>query len=370
MSERPRDEQAAELQALLIDSVVDYAMFVLDTEGIVRSWNPGAERLKGYAAEEIIGQSFSIFYPPADREDGLPYRLLDQARAEGRVSHSGWRVRRDGTRFWGDVTITALRDDAGEVCGLAKVTRDRTGQHEAEVAMATMLERERAAVEELEAMHLARGRFLAAVSHDLRTPLGVIRGAMGMLAEAVADPGDVELLEVVRRNVDRLHVMTTQLAELARLERGTLQLEPLPVDLADAVTTCLQALGPLPDEVGVVIEVSGVAELDPTAFERALTNLLTNAVRHTPPGSTITVDSREEDGMVVVAVEDEGPGVPPGERDEIFLEFRQGRTRGAGEGLGLGLSIVRHYAEAHGGRAWVEDGTVGARFCLAFPVAP
>lgn len=368
MSRRQDDEEAAELQALLIDSVVDYAMFVLDADGVVRSWNPGAERLKGYTADEIIGQSFSVFYPPELREEGLPDQLLARARQDGRVTHTGWRVRRDGTRFWGDVTITALQDESGELRGFAKVTRDRTEQHQAEVAMAETLERERHAIEELEAMQLARGRFLAAVSHDLRTPLGVIRGSLHMLREAVDDPGDQELVQVVERNVDRLHGMTSQLAELARLERGAVDLQPIPVDLADAVARVVQTLGPLLDDVEVVVDVTGRADLDPMAFERALTNLITNAVRHTPSGSTVTISTREEDGLVL-CVEDEGPGVAPEERDEIFLEFRQGRVRQAGGGLGLGLSIVRHYAEAHGGRAWVEDGAVGARFCIGFPAA-
>lgn len=360
-------QEVAELQALLIDSVVDYAMFVLDADGVVRSWNPGAERLKGYRADEIIGHRFSIFYTPEDRESGLPHRLLGRARDEGRVTHTGWRVRKDGTRFWGDVTITALRGADGEIRGFAKVTRDRTDQHEAEVAMADSLEREQAAVKELEAMHRARARFLSAISHDLRTPLGVIRGTLPMLRQGAGDdPDEEEMLDVVDRNVERLHVMTSQLSELSRLERGMLELDRQPVDLADAVAACLRSLGPILDAFEVVTDVEGQVQLDPLAFERVLTNLLTNAARHAPTGSTITVSSRRQDGEVIIRVEDEGAGVAVDERDTIFHEFRQGRSRRPGEGLGLGLSIVRHYAEAHGGRAWVESGDVGARFCLAF----
>lgn len=371
MGVMPGGERAgdrAELQALLIDSVVDYAMFVLDVDGVVRTWNPGAERLKGYTADEIIGHRFSIFYTPEDREAGLPQRLLAQAREEGRVSHTGWRVRKDGTRLWGDVTLTALLGAEGEIRGFAKVTRDRTEQHEADLAMAAALDRERAAVEELERMHRARARFLAAISHDLRTPLGVIRGTLPMLRDvAPGDDDTAELFEVVDRNVERLHVMTTQLSELSRLERGMLELDRQRLDLADAVASCLHTLGPLLDAFEIATDVDGEADLDPTAFERVLTNLLANAARHAPAGSTITVSTQHEHGEVVVCVEDEGPGVAEEERDAIFHEFRQGRSHRPGEGLGLGLSIVRHYAEAHGGRAWVDDGAVGARFCLAFP---
>lgn len=367
-TERFSDDTAKELTALFIDSVVDYAMFVLDDNGRVRSWNPGAQRLKGYDPHEIIGQDFSVFYTEEDRAAGLPRTLLAQAAREGRVTHTGWRVRKDGTRFWGDVTITALYDEDGGLRGFAKVTRDRTDQHLAEEATAQALERERRTAQQLAQLEEDRSQFMAAVSHDLQTPLGAIQGSL-----AVLDAGDDEQqapVAVMQRNLDRLRTMARQLAEASRLERGRVLVTPRPIDLRPAIDECIAALRPVMDGRDVVVDVDGSAEVDPLAFQRVMTNLLTNAHRHAPPGSPVAISSREEGDFVKLAVDDEGPGVPPEERQRIFDEFRQGGTRRRDDGLGLGLSIVRHYVDAHGGRAWVEDGaTGGARFVIMVPAA-
>lgn len=348
------------LASLLVDSVVDYAIFVLDPQGHVRTWNPGAERVKGYSPDEIIGRDFSVFYTEEDRESGLPARLLAQAADQGRVTHSGWRVRRDGTRFFCDVTITALHDQDDTLQGFAKVTRDRTDQHEAEVAMSRALDRERQATQELAELSEARTRFLAAVSHDLGTPLGVIRGTLQML------DGPPDVVDVLRRNVDRLGAMTRQLSELSRLQRGMLDLRRQPVDLAVAVPDVITSLGPALEGFEVTAQATGTVEVDQLAFERTLMNLLGNATEHAPRGTRILVDSEVREDLVVVSVEDEGQGIPEADRQAVFDEFRQGRH--GGRGMGLGLSIVRHYARAHGGDAWVEQGrTGGARLCVSWP---
>ncbi len=351
-----------ELAALLIDSVVDYAIFVLDPHGVVRSWNPGAERVKGYRPDEIIGRDFSTFYTEEDREAGLPARLLAQAAEQGRTTHSGWRVRKDGERFWADVTITALRDESGTLRGFAKVTRDRTEQYNAEIAMARGLDRERHAARELTLLGEARTRFLAAIAHDLGAPLAVIRGTLGML------DGDPEVLEVVERNVERLQSMTSQLSELSRLQRGRLDLHRQPLDLAIVVPDVVASIRPALGDLEVTVDTEGAVDADPNAFERVMVNLLSNAAVHAPDGTRIAVGTRTDgNGRVVVFVEDAGTGVAESERDLIFDEFRQGRHH-KGRGLGLGLSIVRHYARTHGGEAWVEDADLGgARFCVALP---
>ena len=361
-----RSDTDASLTSLFIDSVVDYAMFVLDPHGGVRSWNPGAERLKGYRADEIIGRDFSIFYPERDQRSGLPATLLEQARVEGRVTHRGWRVRKDGTRFFGEVTITALRDTDGTLRGFAKVTRDRTDQREADETMARALDRERRAAQELIRLQEARSQFMAAVSHDLQTPIGAIRGALALLDEG--DEEQAELVAILERNLARLAAMTRQIAEASQLDRGKAQIRPAPTDLAAAVDACLLSLQPLLGDRELQVAVDGEAHVDPDALERMLANLLTNAHRHSPDGAPVIVRSHQQAGHVVLEVEDEGPGVPPADRERIFEEFLQGVGRTSTGGLGLGLSIVRHYADAHGGRAWVEDGrTGGARFCISLP---
>lgn len=361
-----RPNTDASLTSLFIDSVVDYAMFVLDTHGAVRSWNPGAQRLKGYDAGEIIGRDFSVFYTEPDRESGLPATLLERARVDGRVTHRGWRVRKDGSRFFGEVTITALRDDDGVLRGFAKVTRDRTDQREAEQAMARALDRERRAALELVRLQEVRSQFMAAVSHDLQTPIGAIRGALSLLDES--DEDQAELIAILERNLTRLASMIRQLSEASRLERGRTQITPEPTDLPTAVDACLLALQPLLEGREVQVAVDGEAEVDPDALERVLANLLTNAHRHSPDGRPVVVRSHRADGQVVLEVEDEGPGVPPEDRERIFEEFLQGADRTSTDGLGLGLSIVRHYARAHGGDAWVENGRHGgARFQVSLP---
>lgn len=370
MTDAPRSQRIEEsLTSLLIDSVVDYAIFVLDVHGGIRSWNSGAERLKGYRAHEIIGKDLSVFYTDEDREAGLPARLLARAEADGRVTHSGWRVRQDGTRFHADVTITALRDDAGELQGFAKVTRDRTSQHRAELAMSQALERERQAAHQLTQLDEARTKFMAAVSHDLQTPIGAILGSLE-LVEGPADEGDAELFDVVRRNAERLRSLAGQLSEMSRLQRGRLEIEREPSDLAELVRGCVATLGPLLGDVEVRVEVEGTVHADPQAFDRILTNLLTNAAQHSPAGAPVTITSQDEGSAIMVCVEDHGPGVAPEDRPHIFEEFRQGAGP-HGDGLGLGLNIVRHYVEQHGGRVWIDDGDHrGARFCFTLPTPP
>lgn len=361
----------ASLAALLIESVVDYAIFVLDERGRVRTWNAGAERVKGYRADEIIGRDLSVFYTDGDREDGLPSRLLAQAAAEGRVIHTGWRVRKDGTRFYGDVTITALRGEGGELRGFAKVTRDRTAEHESEIAMARALERERQAAQELTRLDESRTKFMAAVSHDLQTPIGAILGSVELLPTSDLDDEAGHLMALIRRNAERLQGMAGQLSEISRLERGFLQSHPEPIDLGAVARECVEVLGPLISGVDVRVEASGLAHVDPHALDRILTNLVTNAAQHSPDGSPVTIATRDEAPMVVVTVEDCGPGVAPEERESIFEEFRQGSHPAHARGLGLGLNIVRHYVENQGGRVWVEEGSDGgARFCFSLPNAP
>ena len=370
MAHWARGDSDRALTDLLIDSVVDYAMFVLDVHGGIRSWNPGAERLKGYTADEIIGQNFSLFYTDADRADGLPSRLLATAAAQGRVRHTGWRVRKDGTPFYGDVTITALRGDDGELLGFAKVTRDLTERHEADIALGRALEREREAAHELARLDETRTKFMAALSHDLRTPLGALQGSIDLLRTGGPQVDQGQVLDLMERNVARLLAMTTQLSEISRLQRGQLTLEREAIDLRAAVDECLHEIGPVITDVEVEVSVHGMLHVDPLALQRVLANLLTNAVRHSPSGATVTVRSRTDTSSVVLMVEDRGPGVAAAEREVIFEEFRQGRDRRAGSGLGLGLTIVRQYARAHGGDAWVEDAEDGgARFCVALPPA-
>ena len=370
------------LAQLLVDRIADYAIFALDRRGFVRSWNLGAERLKGYAPAEILGEHFSRFYSAADREAGLPDSLLVEAERDGVAHHDGWRVRKGGERFWGDVTITALRDDDGQHIGFAKVTRDLTERHEQDEALRRALAREREAAVALDRLDRTRTRFLAAVAHDLSTPITVIRSSVELvlkdLSGAAGGGADLaeatELLLDARRNADDLDQLRAQLQEFSRLEGGTLELDVRPV-----------ALGPLVRQVaadtgrasGVAVESDVPADLhvlgDDLALRRVLGNLVGNAARYTPAGRPVRVVTapgpRSE--QVAVGVVDEGPGIAPAEQERVFLDFWSGRggTR-LGGGLGLGLSIVRGYVEQHGGQVWIDSGTGrGATFWFTLDLA-
>jgi PAS domain S-box-containing protein len=370
-------DQRDRLVNLLIDSVENYAIFVLDPDGVVRTWNAGAERLKGYERDEIVGQHFSVFYTPDDREAGLPQEMLRLAEAEGRVERRGWRVRADGSLFWGDITLTVLRDDDDQLVGFAKVTRDLTQEHETQVARAEALERERQAAKELAELDEMRSRVLAGVSHDLTTPIAAIRGVVELLIDAtdVDEEERQEMLALIARNSEQLNNLTEQLGELSRLQRGRLELHPRPLDLRETAESCVKDLGPLLDGLTVDVASEDTVEADPLALRRVLTNLLTNAARHSPDGGRIRVVSERRDGRIAVGVTDDGPGIVQDDQHRIFDEFDRGSSpagsgKALGMGLGLGLSIVRLYVEQHGGSVWVDSAEgSGATFWFTLPAA-
>ena len=206
---------------LLVGQVVDYAIIGLDPQGIIQTWNLGAERLKGYTAEEAIGRSFAMFYTEDDRQAGLPMQLLGVARETGRVEHTGWRVRKDGSRFWGDVVITALHDDAGNLTGYAKVTRDRT---------------------DLKSLEDAQDAFYAAFNHDFRTPITALKGFVDAIRDAADEDEREHLIERVESSADRLLGMVEGLVQFAthRAEQATLMLAD--IDVAQVVRGAVQDL--------------------------------------------------------------------------------------------------------------------------------
>lgn len=352
-----RDARIAER---LVDSVGDYAIFGLDPDGVVRSWNRGARRLKGYEADEIVGRHHGVFYDEVDRDAGLPGALLVHARTTGSVEHVGWRVRRDGTMFWAQVTITALRDDDGELIGFAKVTRDRTEEHQDEEALRRALARERATAEELERFHQFRTHFLAAVAHDLATPATVIGAAVELLdGDGVSDPETRrELHDHVRRNARTLDELAQHLREFSLLESGKVELRPENVELRALVTEVIDDLGLVQDDVALEMDVLADVTIraDRLAVRRILCNLLGNAVSFSPTGTTVKVRTRLVDGQLACGVLDAGPGIDEDQRDQVFDEFWQGTQAGRrpGRRLGLGLNIVAQYVREHGGRVWVE----------------
>lgn len=327
----PGDLDRADERAL-VAQVVDYAIIGLDADGRITSWNAGAAALKQWSADEVLGRHFSLFYDEDDRDAGLPEELLARARVDGRVEHRGWRVRRDGSRFWGDVVIAAVRDGAGQVTGYTKVTRDRTEQHRLEEA---------------------RESFLAGLSHDFRTPLTAIRGFAQVLARDADDDRSRDLAERIVSNAERLGGMVDQLVAHTRLRAGAVRVDPRPLDLvslAGSVASELEAaLGS--HDVRVVADGPAVALADDAAMRRVLQNLLSNARAYSPPGTTIEVTAGPvpDAPQVRLEVADRGRGIDPEDADTVLEEYQRGRRAEADGGSGLGLAVVCRLLELQGG---------------------
>jgi hypothetical protein len=361
---------------VLIQSVRDYGIFMLDPDGRVASWNEGARRIKGYEAEEIIGRHFSVFYPPAAKASGFPDHELEVARAVGRFEDEGWRVRKDGTQFWANVVITALFRDDGSLLGFAKVTRDLT---ERRAAQQRELEDARR-LAEAEASSRAKSGFLAAMSHELRTPLNAISGYAQLMQEGIAGPVSEQQQEYLTRIItsqQHLLAIVNDLLNYSRVEAGEVTYERAPVQLREVVDRVLAMVMPQAERKGLELAAGQcgtqiVALADQLKTEQIVLNLVSNAVKFTPEGGAVSVSCGRIEGAVTIEVRDDGPGIPADKQQDIFEPFVQlGRTlTSTHEGAGLGLAISRDLARAMGGDVTVES-TLGAgsTFLLRLPAA-
>jgi len=362
---------------LLVSGVRDYAIFLLTPEGRIASWNLGAEKLKGYRADEIIGQHFSRFYTEEDRRDDLPGHGLRTALSEGRWESQGWRLRKDGTRFWADVVITALRDSEGRHRGFAKVTRDLTDRKRNEDALRGVLERERGVAARLRELDRMKNELVAVIAHDLQEPIGVIRGFLQLARADWATTSEAERLEILSRIADRTEVLAhlvDDVLDMARIEAGQLRIDTVPVDLEATIAQVVaDAAVRAPDRVvDVDLDVNGALALgDPQRTWQVLANLVSNALKFSPEDTPVTITTEGRPGEVVVSVADRGPGIPAEQQPHLFERFSRlphGETR---PGTGIGLFIARSLAEAQQGRRWVESAPgAGSTFRLALPAAP
>jgi PAS domain S-box-containing protein len=364
---------------LLVASVVDYAIFLLDAEGRVASWNPGAQRLKGYPAEEILGQHFSRFYPMEDVEAGKPERELAGATAQGRIEDEGWRVRKDGSLFWANVVITALRDEDGTLLGFAKITRDLTERKRAEDVLRESEAREREAAVRLRQLDQMKNEFVAMVAHDLNSPLAVATGFVDLVLSGWDELGDAEKrshLERVRRTTVSLTALVNDILSVGRIESGELDIERQPFDLSALLHRAASEGAPpdRSDRIRVQVEAGApMAMGDERRVWQVVMNLLSNALKFSPTDRPVELRLSLEGAELVVSVRDHGSGIASGERERVFERFvrvAQPETAGA-RGSGLGLYISRSLIEAQGGRIWVESEIGrGAMFRFTLPVAP
>jgi PAS domain S-box-containing protein len=361
---------------LLVEAVQDYAIFLLSTKGRVLTWNLGAERIKRYTADEIIGTHFSVFYTKADRVAGRPMTLLARAAGEGRVEDEGWRVRKDGTKFWADVTITALRDESGIPYAYAKITRDLTERRASEERRRRLLAEQRAREAAEEAL-VTRDRFLSIASHELKTPVASLRLSAeallharesGRLDEARLETGLDRILTASRR----LGELVEELLDLSRLAAGDLPIHRQPTDLVDLASDVIARFADAGD-TRVSLEASGsvIADVDASRIDQVITNLVDNALKYSEPPSEVCVRLTRLRETVELAVTDRGIGIDEVTASRMFDVFGRGDAVDHVPGLGLGLHISRHIVEDHAGSITAtpnEDGP-GATFTVRLPRA-
>jgi PAS domain S-box-containing protein len=366
LSERKKQEeslrQSEERFRLMVDSVKDYAIFMLDPDGIVVSWNAGAERIKGYTQSEILGRHFSVFYPEEGRSRKWPEQELATALEKGHFEDEGLRVRKDGTTFWANVVLAPVYGPDGILRGYAKVTRDLT---------------DRRRVEALERAEKQTNEFLAMLAHELRNPLAPIRNALHLLAKKpTSDPAELWVRDVLQRQTIQMTRLVDDLLDVSRITRSTVALNKITVDVRklvrEAVDGSMQWFQARHQEIAVAVpEEKLEIDADPVRLNQVVQNLLHNAAKFTPNGGKVELSASREGQEVVLSVKDNGIGMTPelaASAFELFKQGQQGIDRPEG-GLGVGLTLVERLVALHGGtvRAHSEGPGKGSRFVVRLP---
>jgi PAS domain S-box-containing protein len=339
---------------LFVDGVTDYAIYMLNTDGVITNWNAGAERVKGYRAEEIIGQHFSVFYTPKDREDGLPQRALMTAAQDGRSEAEGWRIRKDGTRFWANVVVDAVHDDTGDLIGFAKITRDMTERRAVDEQLRQSQKME------------AVGQLTNGVAHDFNNLLATIIPNLELAQSSIKDEHPLKYLENAMRASERGAQLTNQLLAFSRRHEVLTE----PVDVNQVVS---EACEMLPRTIGPMIEIETALTADawwaltePGQLELAILNLAINARDAMPAGGKLRITTRnsvrrssrsfpplDPGDYVMISVADTGGGMTEEVRSRAFEPFFT--TKEVHKGTGLGLSMVYGVAKQSGGTVTIDS---------------
>lgn len=350
---------------LLVSGVTDYAIYMLDLNGQISSWNAGAERFKGYREEEVLGRHFSLFHSPQDIDRGMPANALARTLSEGRYEATGWRVRKDGSQFWAHVIIDLIRDESGQPIGYAKITRDISERRAADLRLAELTDNNR----ELE-------RFIHIASHDLREPLRKVLMFSDLLIEeergALSEAGE----GYVRSIASATHRMQALLASLLNLNRVTSQGGSFdPCELNHAVSDACSDLQVKIQNSGARVHAGPLPQIeaDMAQMRQLFQNLIENAIKYARPDVAPFIDISEvhstQTALVVIRVQDNGMGFDNCFADRIFEVFQRLHTRDQIEGAGMGLSICKRICERHGGSITARGSDVGACFELRLPRA-
>ena len=358
---------------LLIESIRDYAVIMLEPDGRVATWNPGAQRINQYSAAEIVGRHFSVFYPEEEAKSGKCDRELDIATATGRFEEESWRLRQDGTRFWASVVISAIRDETGTLVGFAKVTRDLTDRR--------IAEQERLKLAQVEEAVRMRDNFLSIASHELKTPLTSLQLQLSGMQRAFDKqridenmlPKLAARIGVIDKEVDRIVKLVDDLLDVSRASSGNLHFTLEPVNLAGVVREVVNRyendLQRAACALKLDLDDSVVGTWDRLRLDQVVTNLVTNAIKY-GPGKPIEIRvARRDERHAILSVSDHGIGIAPEDQPRIFDRFARAVSPAHYGGLGLGLWIVRVIVEAlHGSVAVSSEPGRGAEFFAVLPL--
>jgi len=366
LSERRRHEEALhqseERFRLLVEGVRDYALYMLDPQGRIVSWNSGAATIKGYTSAEVMGQHVSIFYTAEDQASGRPEREMRRALHEGRAESESWCVRKDGSVFWANMTTTPVFDAGGQLRGYAQITRD-------------MSEHQR--LSELESSTRRMSEFLAMLAHELRNPLAPIRNAVSIMQlEAMGSPRLSNCRDIIDRQLSHLTRLVDDLLDVGRITTGKISLKRERVSFREVALRSIEATRPLieqhrhqltvdlPDDP---LEIDG----DSIRLVQVMQNLLTNAAKYTPDGGRIGLSLAREEPFAVATISDNGQGIAPEALERVFELFVQESAASSSEGgLGIGLTLARTLTTLHGGTLRAESAGrgQGSRFTLRLPL--
>jgi PAS domain S-box-containing protein len=374
-------QQSEERFRLLVDSMEDYAIYMLDPEGRVTSWNNGAERIEGYQEHEIIGARFNRFYTPEDQEQGLPARALSYAASGGRSEQEGWRVRKDGARFWANTIVSALLDERQTLVGFSVVMRDLSDRREAEEALRESEKKLRRQAEELEQHLIASGRLVslgeitASMAHEFNNPLGIVMGfAQDLMSEL--DPTDphYRYLKIIDEETNRCKKIIQELLQFSRPSAA--ELRPTEIEKVIEKTVHLVENRLYQQKIELTLEIDSALPLvqaDAQQLEQVLINVYLNAVDAMPQGGKLTIaaklspPSNGDQPLVLVSVADTGFGIDEENQPKVFLPFFTAKKT---KGLGLGLPICERIIRNHGGR--IEFSSVsgqGTTFRIYLPLS-